>query len=297
MKPHFHKVPVLMQNSFSIRHDVQPNFGTIWHYHPELELHYIIRGEGIRFIGTNISNFSSDEMILIGQNLPHTWRCSEEYFQDNPYKEVEAMVLHFRQDCLGESLLSLPEAYLLPRLFERAKNGLMIQGRTKEKLAELMYDSLEATNLDRIILLLSILKLLAEAEDVETIALPHEAAPQSNEFDTGRLDKIYTYTLSHFKKEITLEEIAAIANLSVTSFCRYFKLMTNKTYYNFLTEIRVSHACRLLVDDHLPTEIICYDCGFNNVSNFYRHFKKVIGLTPLEYKRKYIGASLVEAIA
>src|SRR5690606_4015620 len=122
----------------------------------------------------------------------------------------------------------------------------------------------------------------------KTIVTGQHTVNKSTESDTIRLNKVYNYTLTHYKKEISLEEISEISNLSVTSFCRYFKLMTKKTYYDFLIEIRISHACRALIDDKLPTEVICFDCGFNNVSNFYRHFKKVTGLTPLDYKRQYL---------
>lgn len=289
MKPHFHKIPSTLQSSFSIRHDIKPDFGNIWHYHPELELHYIIKGEGVRFIGDKISNFTADEMILLGENLPHTWRCKDEYFQNNPDLHVEAMVIQFLPDCLGKYLLSLPEAYLIPKLFEKAKSGMVINGKTKEKLAELMRSSIEATNLDRIIILLTILKTLAETDEYSTIITGKNGFYQSNESETLRINKICTYTLSNYKSDITLEEIASLSNLSVTSFCRYFKLMTKKTYYDFLIEIRVSHACRFLIENKLPTEMICFDCGFNNVSNFYRHFKKVTGMTPLDYKRKYLN--------
>ncbi len=286
MKPLFQKVPVKLESSFSIRHDVRPNFGGIWHYHPELELHYIIRGEGVRFIGDNISNFSHGEIVLVGENLPHTWRCKEEYFQQGNNLSVEAVVIQFLPDCFGKYLLGLPEAYLLPKLYEKAKSGMVILGETREKLTVLMKQIAKAKNLDRIAILLAILHTLAESEEYESIARG-QAFYQSNESDTLRLNKVCNYTLSNYKKDITLEEIAAISHLSVTSFCRYFKLMTKKTYYDFLIEIRISHACRALVEDKLPTEVICFDCGFNNVSNFYRHFKKVTGITPLEYKRKY----------
>lgn len=289
MKPHFHKIPATLQSSFSIRHDIKPDFGNIWHYHPELELHYIIKGEGVRFIGDNISNFTPGEMILLGENLPHTWRCKDEYFQHNPDLNVEAMVIQFLPDCLGKYLLNLPEAYLIPKLFEKAKSGMVIHGKAKEKLAELMKSSIEATNLDRIIILLSILKTLAETDEFETVVTGKSTFYQSNESETMRINKICTYTMTNYKNDITLEEIASLSNLSITSFCRYFKLMTKKTYYDFLIEIRVSHACRFLIENKLPTEMICFDCGFNNVSNFYRHFKKVTGMTPLDYKRKYLN--------
>ncbi len=289
MKPLFHKVPVKLQNSFSARHDVAPNFGTVWHYHPELEIQYVIKGEGVRFIGDNINNFSSGELILLGENLPHTWRCNEAYFQSNPELEVEAIVVQFLPDCLGKDFLNLPEAYLIPKLFEKAKQGMVIQGKTRKKMSELLLSAVNATNLDRVIILLSILKTLAETTEYTTITTSQHTFTSSTESDNIRLNKVYNYTLSNYKKEISLEEISSLSNLSVTSFCRYFKLMTKKTYYDFLIEIRISHACRALIEDKLPTEVICFECGFNNVSNFYRHFKKVTGMTPLDYKRKYLN--------
>jgi AraC-like DNA-binding protein len=297
MKAHFHKVPVAPQSSFSVRHDQKPNFGTVWHYHPELELHYVIKGEGVRLMGDNISNFSSGEIVLLGANLPHTWRCNEEYFQGNPEKEVEAIVIQFLPECLGRYLFGLPEAYLIPKLFEKAKSGLLITGKAKAKLAPLMRQAIHATDLDRIIIFLSILKILSETAETKTIASEHHAFKQSNESDVQRINKVCNYTLSNYKKEITLDEIASISNLSVTSFCRYFKLITKKTYYDFLIEIRISQACRQLIEDKLPTEVICFECGFNNVSNFYRHFKKITKMTPLEYKKKYLHSHKELAMA
>ena len=287
MKPLFHKVPTQLQTSFSVRHDLKDNFGTIWHYHPELELHHVIRGEGVRFIGDNISNFSSGEILLLGSDLPHTWRCKEEYFENNPKHEVEAIVIQFLPDCLGRDFLTLPEAYLLPKLLEKARKGMSFTGEAREKLSALMHSAISATNLDRLIILLNILKIVTETEEYVSIASGY-AVNQSNRSDVIRLNKICTYTLSNYKKDITLEEISSISNLTVTSFCRYFKLMTNKTFYDFLIEIRVSHACRMLIEDMRSTEIICFDCGFNNISNFYRHFKKVTKITPLQYKREYL---------
>ncbi|WP_461075116.1 AraC family transcriptional regulator [Spirosoma flavus] len=295
MKPLFRRVTANLETSYTARHDILPHFKNIWHYHPELELHYIIKGEGVRFIGDKISNFSPGEIVLVGENLPHTWRSADEYFKNDPDLNIEIIVLHFLPGCLGDHLLKLPDAYLLPRLFEKAKSGMVINGEANQKLAELMRRAIEATNLDKILILLSILKTLAETDEYESIVNGQAAFYQSNESDTLRLNKVCNYTLTNYKQDITLEDISAISNLSVTSFCRYFKLMTNKTYYDFLIEIRISHACRALIEDKIPTEVICFDCGFNNVSNFYRHFKKVTGLTPLEYKRQYLKKGRVLA--
>lgn len=286
MKLHFHKVPMQIESSFSIRHNVMP-FGTMWHYHPELELHYIIKGEGVRFIGDNISNFSAGEFVLLGENLPHTWHCDEEYLQKNSGQEVEAVVLHFLPTCIGEDFLLLPEARLLPRLFEKAKKGMLIINETREKVAELILSATKTENLDRIISLLSILNILSETEDYQTITKANTFY-QSDEYETERLNVVCNYTLSNYSKVISLEEIASISNLTITSFCRYFKLMTKKTYYDFLTEIRISHACRFLIEDKFSIDQIADKCGFYNIPNFYRQFKKVVGTTPLTYKRKYL---------
>lgn len=288
MKPHFHKVPGNTGQSFSIRHDIKPNFGTIWHYHPELELHYVVRGEGVRFIGDNVSNFTSGEVLLLGENLPHTWRCNQEYYQGNADLQIEAIVMHFRTDCLGNEFLNLNEAYAIKKLYEKAKKGLIIKGETAQQLKDLMHSALMASPLQRLIILLSILDVLTESDEMEMIT-DVNAFYQSNEMETVRLNNVCSYTLANYAKDIRLEDIAAIANLSTTSFCRYFKLMTHKTYNDFLTEIRVSHACRALVENRLNIEVICFESGFNNLSNFYRHFKNVKGVTPLEYKKQYLN--------
>jgi len=288
MKPHYHKVPKKLENSFSLRKDVSANFDTTWHYHPELELHYIKQGEGIRFIGDNISNFSSDEMLLLGENLPHTWKSHDAYLQPQSKLAVETTVMHFLPNCLGQEFLSLPESYQLTQLIEKAKNGLLIYGETKWKLLALLEATYKAVNLERISLFLAILNTLAETKEYEPITSSH-AFYQSNQLETDRLNQIYTYTLKHYMKNISLTEIASLSCLSITSFCRYFKMMTNKTYTDFLTEIRVSYACKLLIENKsLTVESVGNETGFNNASNFFRQFKKMVGITPKAYRKKYI---------
>lgn len=285
MKPSYHQISVANESSFSIRHTVQPNFGTVWHYHPELELHYVIRGEGIRFIGDDISTFSAGELILLGQNLPHTWRCREEYFRKDSGKQVEAIVLHFLPDCLGRSFLELPEAWQIPRLFSRASKGILIKGNVKEEIVSLMFKIKEATGLYRLVLLMQIIELLTETDDCKTIASSY-AFNGANDTDSSRLNKVYNYTLSNYKQEIRLEEVSALINLSTTYFCRYFKQMTGKTYLDLLTEVRISHACRILVEEGSSVESICYQCGFNNITNFFKCFKKLKKMTPGMYQKK-----------
>lgn len=287
MKPHYHKVPKKLENSFSLRKDISANFESTWHYHPELELHYTKKGEGLRFIGDNISNFNSDEMLLLGENLPHTWKSHDAYLHPQSKLEVEVMVMHFLPDCLGQEFLSLPEAYQLNQLIKKAKNGLLIHGDTKRKLLNLLEATYQAENLDRISLFISILSTLAETNEYEPITSSH-AFYQSNQLETDRLNQIYTYTLKNYMNKISLAQIASLSCLSITSFCRYFKMMTNKTYTDFLSEIRISYACKFLIENkQLTIESISSETGFNNASNFFRQFKKTIGLTPKAYRKKY----------
>ncbi len=287
MRPHLLRVSTEQHSPFSIRHNVLPYFRGVWHYHAELELHYVIKGEGIRLIGDKISNFSAGELVLLGSQTPHCWRCGEEYFAPGSQLNVEVIVLQFLPECLGNYLLSLPEAYLLPRLFEKAKSGLVFSGITRIKVAALMQQLLKATGLDRLILMVSILKELAEASEGNVVAISRVGSCALNDMDASRFNNICNYTLTHFRRDISLEEIAAVGNLSVTSFCRYFKMMTNQKYSNFLTQLRISYACKLLINDKISTDVVCSESGFYNVSNFYRHFKKFTDLTPQAYKNKY----------
>ena len=289
MKPHFHKVPIASENSFSIRHDTKPNFGTLWHFHPELELHYIVKGHGTQYIGDTVSSFSDGDLILLGENLPHTWRCTDEYFQGKPEVEVEAYVLQFFPTCIGKDFLGIPETHSISSLFETAKKGMIIYGETKAKLSEILHEIVESNQLERVINLLKILQILGSSSEYQTISPGYANSHLNNISEMKRLEKIYTYVLAHYRDEISLETISSIANLSVSSFCRYFKTMTKKTFFEFLIEIRISNVCRALVEDKLPIEVICYECGFNNVSNFYRHFKKITGMTPYTYKKQYLS--------
>src|SRR6478735_3302451 len=134
MKPHFHLVPGNVEESHLSRHHILPNFGTVWHFHPELEFHYIIRGEGIRLVGDNVSAFGPGELLLLGQDLPHMWRCNEEYFRSDPEIKAEAIVIHFASHFAGRDFLRKAEAEPILKLYEKARKGLVIHGTAKKNI-------------------------------------------------------------------------------------------------------------------------------------------------------------------
>ncbi|QDK77565.1 AraC family transcriptional regulator [Spirosoma sp. KCTC 42546] len=283
MVPKLHIVPKPLDNAFSIRHDRVPQFGSIWHYHPEIELHYLIKGEGIRFVGDSIGNFQQDDMILMGSNVPHTWKCN------NPCSSnyhVEALVLHFHPDCLGKEFLNVYETQGISKLFEQAKNGLLIKGNSKEKIKRLMWRMIRESGLNKVVYLLRIYVILLESSEYEMLSNSVQYT-KFNQHDGNRMEKVLSFTLQNFRNKILIDDVAKLTNLSVTSFCRYFKMMSNKSYFDFLTEVRLSHACRLLIKTDFTIANIALDSGFENPSNFYRHFKNVKGITPKEYKSRF----------
>lgn len=152
-----------------------------------------------------------------------------------------------------------------------------------------MRSSINVIGFDRVMILLEILNLLSKSDDLRYITTTYTFY-QFDKFEEERLNKICDYTISNYDEPITLEEISKISNLAETSFCRYFKKMTNKTYSDFLTEIRISHACRFLVSNsQMAIEQIAFKCGFSTVSNFYKQFKKITGMTPLTYRQVYLN--------
>jgi len=286
MKPQLYIVPRETDCDYLARHHSLPNFGTTWHYHPELELHYIIKGQGVRFIGDNVNNFNDGELLLIGKNLPHMWRCNENYFHKDSKLSAEAIVVQFLDNFMGDDFLKKPESETITKLYKRAKNGLVIEGATKEKIISLMYKSVKKDSLSRFLKIFNMIEVLSKSTEMHPICSNH-ALYDTNHDEKKRINKVCNYTLENYKKKIDLEEIASIANLSSTSFCRYFKAKTNKTFRSFLIEVRISHAKRMLIEETKTTESVCFECGFNNRSNFFRHFKAITGHTPIEYRRLF----------
>ena len=217
------------------------------------------------------------------------WRCNEGYFKGDPEVTAEAIVVHFLPDFAGADFLSKPEAAAVHALYEKAKLGQEILGKTKQEILKLMHLSVKKDGLSRLVTILQMVNTLVESKDLKAIN-SGVVNYRSNKEEIDRLNKIYQFTFENYRNNITLDEISSVANLSVTSFCRYFKMMTKKTFNDFLIEIRISHARRLLIEEpQLTTEIVCFECGFNNRSNFFRHFKNVTGFSPNGYRQQYMG--------
>lgn len=286
MKPHLLKFHLRPEHSFNIRYDVVPYFYKNWHYHPEIELVYIIKGSGKQFIGDSVHLFKSGDMLLLGSGLPHMWSSDQKFLRNNSKLKMEAIVMHFMPECLGEHFFSLPENNSLVKLLDRAKQAVRIKENTKLIVAALMKQLLTSKDTERIILLLQILHVIAYSKQTKSVCTKGLIF-QENPADSERLNNIYQYTLNNFSKPITLEQVAKIAHLSPQSFCRYFKSRIKKTFSRFLIEIRIGNACKLLAETNANVSTICYQCGYNNFSNFNRHFKSITGRTPQAHRKYY----------
>ncbi|HEY0054630.1 MAG TPA: AraC family transcriptional regulator [Pedobacter sp.] len=290
MKPQLLKVEPGLNYSFSIRHDTVPYFHNRWHYHPEIELLYVEKGSGTQFVGDSIQRFSEGDVLLIGSNLPHYWRCDESYFQNSPDIKAEATVVHFLPTFWSEKFLDLPENKKIRELFDVAKRGVSIAENVRNPLIKILKQMLSANETERIILLLQALTLIISSQSNTVLSsVGFENVLQQDEKDT--INKIYAYSLAHFKEKILLEEIAAIAHISPNSFCRYFKTRTRKTYSRFLQELRIGYVCKQLIETDLTLTQVCYNSGFNNLTNFYKCFKSITNKTPYEYKKEFEKSS------
>ncbi|MDB5003300.1 MAG: transcriptional regulator [Mucilaginibacter sp.] len=291
MKLQLLKVSKDQISSFSARQDTTPNTNNRWHYHPEIELVYFKKGQGTQFIGDSISPFLPGDVVLVGADTPHYWQfdLSGENVQDGLSADVS--VIHFNELFWGETFLKLPENKIIGNIFEKSKRGISLSKSSGRKIGPLIEKIVTAEGCRKIILLLEVLLAIGECKESKLLAsIGFRNNFQEEEKD--RINAIYNYSINNFKKNISLKEISTVANISPNSFCKFFKSRSRKTYSQFIREIRIGHACKLLIDDKLAIKEICYESGFNNFTSFHKHFKMIKGKTPLGYQKSFVRDSL-----
>lgn len=286
MKPKLLKISLHPRQSFSVRHDKVPFFYKELHFHPEVEIVHILEGTGMQFVGNHLHSFKPGDMILVGSNLPHLWKCDTAYFKTNSSLKAASYVIHFLPTVFGEDFFKIPENNLIAKLLEAAKHGLIIKGKTKTKAATLMQQLLKASGTEKVITLLQILALLSTSTELVKLNKSILTTNQTGK-ETERMNNVLQYLLINFTETITLEQIAAVANLSKNAFCRYFKSNTKRSFSSFLLELRVNHACKLLSETDKPIAEVCFESGFNNFSNFNRYFKQSTKYAPLQYRNQF----------
>jgi len=282
MLPKFLKVLPDQDGSIQIRHEKATYFNNPWHFHPELELTLILKSSGSRFVGDSIGVFGADDLVLLGANLPHYWRNDSSYYKKTTIG-AEAVVVRFREKFLGDLQYELPEMKAAKVLFEKSRRGYLIQGDTMKQVKSLMLRMLHQNGLDRLITFLQIMNILATSD--EKFFLSSEGFECAvNPRHERRMNEVYQFITANYRKKVSLQEIAERAHMNPSAFSRYFKQCAGKSVTAFIQELRLGHACKLLIQSEKNVGEIIYDSGFQSQAHFNKLFVDKMGHTPRSYR-------------
>ena len=279
------KIPKTTKESFHLQVDNEMYFYDYLHQHPEVQITLIYKGEGKIIVGDYINHFKPNDIYFIGPNLPHVFRNDPKYYDPDNTTNVHSISVFFVWDSFGAQFLNLPESKNLLEFSKNSERGIKIIDETRGKVAEILEEMFNVFGMDRLILLLKLLNILSESQDIQPLA-SSGVYNDFNEQDGKRLDAVYRFTMNEYPRKINLKEVANIASMTENSFCRYFKRRTRKSYIDFLNEIRIGQACKLLQQDDYSISQVCFEVGYNNLSNFNRKFKEINGCTPSDFRKQ-----------
>lgn len=263
-----------------------PCLDTAWHYHAEFELIYISQSTGIRFVGDDVSHFSPGDLVLVGSYLPHLWRNEESYYESEGNLMVKTIIMKFTSNFMGEGTFDNPEFVAIKNLLEQSNFGVSFDKSISEELHSEFIEISELPKGQQTISLLNILYKLSHCKKEQKTILSSTDMRQFSIENPDRLDSVIRYISDNYKVEISLGDVADIACMTTNSFCRFFKKMTNKSFSEFLNEIRIRNASRMLIQENTPISEICYNVGYKSIPNFNKQFKSIMGVTPKEYRYK-----------
>lgn len=288
MKPFLKIIHTQASSPFRLMHVAEPHFFHSWHFHPECEIMLVLEGTGIRFAGDSMERFQPGDLVFLGSNIPHFYCSDDEYYAKEPGMVSRAIVLYFRENFLGEVFWGLDDISSLKKLFADSKRGIKFNDDIKEELkSQLLRFDEHDDDLAKVIALLSILQTMTRSEEYDMLSssgFTHSA----NEWECERMNTVYKYIIDNYKDNPGLEEVSRLANMSVPAFCRYFKSRTNKTYTQFLNEIKIGNACKLLIDNRMSISQICFETGFNNFTHFNNQFRRIMSTTPTQYQQHHL---------
>ena len=257
------------------------HFAWQYHYHPEFEIACVLRGSGTRHVGNHFSSYDNGDLVFLGPNLPHAG------FGLNAHGPHEEIVVQVKEEVFNQSITTRPEMAAIKRLLDNTKHGIYFTGNTKEKITKRLQKLLKLQPFERFIELISILQIMATSNEYVLIN-PATDLSSLIKKNNARLQKIFTYVEKHFNEEVNIRKVALTANLSVPSFCNYFKKTMGTTFTDFINQYRIQCACVLLQQEKTVSET-SFECGFNNVAYFNKVFKTVTKKTPSEFKKEKTG--------
>lgn len=256
-----------------------------FHYHTgEYELTLTLGSTGVRLVGDHIGEFGESDLVLIGPGIPHCWLNN---FSDNPEKQTNIMVvvIHFSKHLFTNELLGKPILYDVRQLLEFSLRGIQFNGKILDEITDDILKLKIDPDFGTIVQLYSIFDRLSRTTEYTLLSSPGYHFSGKKE-DTEKFERIYEYILDHFRDRIMIGEVSELADMNDSAFSHYFKKRTSKSFTDFINELRLNFACHLLTDGNKNIAEICYESGFNNLSNFNRIFKKQKGITPNHWRKR-----------
>jgi AraC-like DNA-binding protein len=278
------KIPKPEQDAFVFQIDNDPIFYDKLHQHEEIQISLIVNGEGTLIVGDTINSYKKGDVLIIGSNIPHVFK-SDTKASHNSYM----LTLFFTKTSFGHDFFNLGELNELLPFFKRSKHGFKITSKSKT-VADLFFKIEKDTKLSQLISLFEILKICSSATYESLSSFIYSKKFSDNE--GNRMRDVFEYTMNNFTKEISLNTISDVANMTKNAFCKYFKKRTNKTFFQFLTELRIEHACKLLLnntDESIAR--IAEKSGYNNISNFNRQFQIYKKQSPTHFRSSFLNNS------
>ncbi len=274
--------PLTISDCFTIFSRVKGEFDFPLHCHEEIELNFIMNAKGAkRVIGDHIGEIDSMELVLVGSNLPHVWQTNK-----CKSKEIKEVTIQFHKDLLDEKFLRRNQMSYIRKMLERSAKGILFSSETTHQLAERFLALNQKHGFDSVLELLSILHDLSVSRNIRTLSDMTFSSTELS-YNSRRIEKVLDHMNQNFHKTITLDEVSGLVNMTPVSFSRFFKQRTGISFIDSLLELRLGHASRQLIDTTHSVSEIAYNCGFNNISNFNRIFKKKKSCTPKEFRENY----------
>lgn len=269
-----------VSESFKAWKNANPYVHNPFHYHPEIEITFIIKGKGSLILGDQVIPYTSGELILIGPNIPHEWRSES---KEIPDYFTQSMSVHFLKNFSGRDIYEIPEAVFIKQLLEQSKRCIrVIDPGVKKTIKESLLCLIESKGMERINRLLMILNSISTTAGIEILS-DEGLMNTTEEEQKNRISQVFRYVIDNYKDQLSITEVAKLVNLTNTSFCRFFKQRTHKPFVQYVNEIRISYACKLLIEGSYPINRIASESGFENISNFNTQFKKIKNITPRQF--------------
>jgi len=286
MKLMHEQIDFPLQSAIKVKWQRKPHFTYPWHFHSEYEIIYVVEGTGNSFVANNIERFQSGDIALLGSNLPHFWRSDEKYHADNSTEKINYIVIQFSNYLLNESLSKFVEFQVISNLLQRSARGIRFAEPFQQKAGKRIIKIAKSKGFSQLILLLKLLQDFGKTDQYHFLA-SETYNEQEQYLSNDRMNKVLHYINTSYQQKIELEKVAGIANLHPAAFCRFFKEKSGKSLSQFVNEMRINYACRLITEGEYTVSQICFESGFNNISNFNRTFKRQTGYTPTEYYEAY----------